>query len=249
MLGQEVMTIDVEKEFAKCVRAIGGIVLDDQLNNPSFPNADYWFPKNRVVCELKRLSENLSEKEAFKKEISDLYRTWVLKKIVPPAPSDVFRINTNDMPEECAYQFIEIIKKRIEFSTIKKANRQIKKTKEFLNEGDAKGLLLLLNDGNLIMNPDLVIHLLRRILNKKYTSISSIIYFSVNPKVSFPGVDMPTSFWIDAILPDRVPVDKTFRDELQNIWFAHHSKLIQGPIHEILMPNDPSILERIKFTK
>ena len=243
------MTIDVEKELAKCVRTIGGVVLDDQLKNPSFSNADYWFPKYRVVSELKRLSENLSEKDDFKRELSKLYQSWMLKKLVPQIPNKVIRINTKDLPEECALEFIEIIKKRIEFSTIKKANKQIKQTKEFLNEGDAKGLLLLLNDGNLIMNPDLVIHLLRRILNKKYTSISSIIYFSVNPKVSFPGVDMPTSFWIDAILPDRVPVDKTFRDELQNIWFAHHSKLIQGPIQEILMPNDPSILERIKFTK
>jgi hypothetical protein len=39
------------------------------------------------------------------------------------------------------------------------------------------------------------------------------------------------------------------RNELQDAWFTHHSKLIQGPIHEILMPNDHSILERIKFTK
>jgi hypothetical protein len=243
------MAIDVEKEFAKCVRGIGGVVLDDQLKNPSFSNADYWFPKYRVVSELKRLSENLSEKEDFKKEISLLYQTWVKKKLVPPAPSKVFRINTKDMPEQCALEFIEIIKKRVESSTIKKANRQIKETKEFLNAKDAKGLLLLLNDGNLIMNPDLVIYLLKRILNKECTSINSVIYFSVNPKVFAPNVNLPASFWIDAIFPEREAADKTLRDELQNAWFAHYSKLIHGPVHEILMPNEQSVLEQIKLTK
>jgi hypothetical protein len=243
------MEIDVEKEFAKCVRDIGGIVLEDQLKNPSFSNADYWFPKYRVVSELKRLSEDLSEKEDFKQDISELYQTWVREKLVPLAPSKVFRINTKNIPDVCTYQFLELIKKRIESSTIKKANRQIKETKDFLNAKDAKGLLLLLNDGNLAMKPDLMMHLLRRILNKQCTSISSVIYFSVNPTASAPGVNKPVLFWIDALLPGREAVDTDLRETLKNSWFDHHSKLVPGPFHEILMPNDPTLLEQIKFTK
>lgn len=56
------MRIDVAKEVAACVRGLGGVVLDEVLRQPDFANADFWFPVERVVVELKCLTENLDRK-------------------------------------------------------------------------------------------------------------------------------------------------------------------------------------------
>ena len=60
------MRIDVAREFAKCVRALNGKVLDDDFSSRKDANADYWFPDNLVIAELKCLSANLFEQSNFK---------------------------------------------------------------------------------------------------------------------------------------------------------------------------------------
>ena len=67
------MKINIEKEFAACVRALDGKVLDDMPGNPLFSKADYWFPTENVFGELKRLSEDLIEKDDFKQKVTKLY--------------------------------------------------------------------------------------------------------------------------------------------------------------------------------
>lgn len=239
--------VDVEKEFATCVRSLGGSVLGDQLVSPSFSNADYWFPGDLVIGELKCLSEDFAEKGDFKQRLSELYVSWLQRRLVPPSTEPVIRFNLQEIPEPCAYEFLEIMKKRIEFSTIKKANKQIRETKHFLNAPDAKGLLLLANDGNLAMKPEVMAHLLARILKGKYSSIDSVIYFSVNHPASASGVPMPSLFWIDAIVPEREPVELTFRHRLRDRWFAHYSAQTSEPVYEVLFPNDPNLVEHIRF--
>jgi hypothetical protein len=76
------MVIDIQKELATCVNAIGGEVLDDVLVNPNFKNADYWFPEYNVVAELKQLSENILEKNDYKQKLTDMYWRWVREGLV-----------------------------------------------------------------------------------------------------------------------------------------------------------------------
>ena len=241
------MTIDVEKEFAFRVQALGGIVLDDTLKAPLFKNADYWFPQENVVAEMKQLHEDMAEKADFKQKISELYNSWVQRNLIPPPTQKKVTINSQDLPELCAYEFLEVMKKRIEFSTIKKANSQVRETKEFFNSPNAKGLLILVNDGNLLMEPSVMAHLLARILKGKYSKIHSVIYFSVNVLASVPNMPQPSPFWMDCLVPDREPISRGLLSRLQEQWFSHVSKLIHGPIYEVLMPPSLEIVEQIKL--
>ena len=50
--------IDIPREIAACVSAIGGRLLDDDHGANNTSKADYWFPDTNVVGELKCLSDD-----------------------------------------------------------------------------------------------------------------------------------------------------------------------------------------------
>jgi hypothetical protein len=63
---------------------------------------------------------------------------------------------------------------------IKQANRQIKSTIAQLGIADGKGLLILLNDGNHLLETDAVLYLIGKLLGQRCRSIHSVIYLTVN---------------------------------------------------------------------
>ena len=243
------MRIDIPTELAVCVKALGGVVLDEILVRPNFSNADYWFSTANVVAELKCLTEDLSTKEEFNESIANLHASWVKRGLVPRPQGERPRINLRELPLKCSREFIEPIKKRLEASTIKKANRQIKETKQHFNASNAKGLLLLVNDGNYMLPPTMMLHLLSRILKDQHSSINSVIYFSVNEISSVPDIPMPALFWFDAIVPGRTPVAVEFSNALRTEWLRHHSTLVPGTISEIKGEGTPEYIDSIQFNK
>jgi hypothetical protein len=243
------MRIDVPNEIAACVRQLNGIVLDDVLEHPTFQNADYWFPDANVVAELKCLTEDLTTNAIFNESVSALHASWVKRGLVPRLTAGRARMNLRDLPPKCAREYVDPIKKRLEASTIKKANRQIRETKKHFNVPDAKGLLILVNDGNYMLPPTMMAPLLYRILKGQHSSINSVIYFLVNETASIPGIDMPSLFWIDALVPGREPVSLEFRKALRAAWMAHHSSLVPGPIFEIEGNTHADLIDNIQFVR
>jgi hypothetical protein len=224
--------------------------LDDSLQEPrAFSNADFWFPAHQVVAELKCLEEDLGNKADFREHISALYDSWVRDGRIEPPMTTKVRLNLRDIPASCAYEFIEVVKKRLEFSTIKKTDKQIKQTKAHLACEDAKGWLLIANDGNLVMKLDMMVHLLARIIKNKYSSIHAVAYFSANQPVSTPGFAMAPFFWIDGILPGREPPPEVLRRTIERAWMRHHSTLIPGPVPEFHIDYEPDVFEQIDFIR
>jgi len=243
------MRIDIPLEMAACVKQMGGVVLDDMLKNPTFANADYWFSDAGVVAELKCLTEDLSTKATFTESLSTLHASWIKRGLIPPPTTNRVRLNLRDLPPRCAREFIDPIKKKLEASTIKKANRQIRETKKYLNAPNAMGLLLLANDGNYMLPPNMMTHLLSRILKGQHSSIQSVIYFSVNVNATVPGVNMPSQFWIDAIPPAREPVSLAFREALRTAWMSHQSRLVPGLLFEVEGSTEAEFIDNIQFSR
>ena len=75
-----------------------------------------------------------------------------------------------------------------------KANKQIKQTKQYFNLTGAKGLLLLVHDGNYSLEPSTVLHLVDRVLGNRHSGINSVVYFTVNMSAAVPGVDRDMKF-------------------------------------------------------
>lgn len=243
------MRIDIANEMAVCVKQMNGMVLDDVLENPDFKNADYWFPGSKVFAELKCLSDDLSTDKAFNESIASLYASWIKRGLLPRTNTKSLRLNLRDLPPICAQEFIDPIKKKLDAGLIKKANRQIRETKEKLVVPDAKGLLLLVNDGNFMLPPTMMMYLLAKMLNGKHSSINSVIYFSANVNSSVPGVNAHCQFWIDALVPQRDPIALKFRKALRTTWFAHLSSLCSGPVIELAGTGSSELLDSIQFSE
>lgn len=240
--------IDIASAFADCVESIGGEVLDRSLPKPaSCSTADYVFRKDGVVAELKCMEHDIMSTPEFQRRINEAYARWVRKGLVPQPEAPSVQVDLRELPEPCVMEFMKPFKRRLE-ATVKKANKQIRETKEHLDLKDAKGLLLLANDGNLSMKPDLVFHLLDRMLRAGFRSINSLVYFSVNHPVSVPGMGMPALLWAAPIIDYRDQVDSAFMNKLRDAWLAHHSRLVEGPILEFgLDCSEPSSIDAIDF--
>lgn len=246
------MRIDVESEFTNCVRKIDGIVSDDIFrgtdNAPK--NADYWFPKYRVIAELKCLSDNLMTSSEFNRRASALYNTWVKRGDVARPADAKIKFKLKDLPKRCVREIVDPLKRRLETNTLKKANNQIKHLRKHLGEPSAKGLLILVNDGDYSYTPAMMSHLLARSLKVHYSSINSVIYLSVNESVKVPGMAEPMFFWANFVLPNREPISQNLYGELKTSWMSHYSGLVPNQsVSEYEMESDSSIIDNIEFRK
>lgn len=240
---------DIQTELSQCVKDMGGSVLDEVLVNPSFKNADFWFPKAGVIAEMKRLSDNYFSQDSFRTFLSEKYKSWVNNGLVSPLGAGKNTVNLADLPVQCANEVLHTLKRKLEDSTIKKANRQIRQTREHFSAKGATGLLLLVNDGNLALPPNMVRALVARSLKNQYRSINTIIHFSVNELVNAPDVSMPALFWAQWSFGDRPKVDQDFLEQLRRAWFSHHSNLVGGDIYEIVPQKGHDPLEEIRFLR
>jgi hypothetical protein len=251
----EIPRIDIEREFANCVRKIGGEVLVDRFGpSPVFENADYAFPQDGVIAELKCLERDTRTEPTFKQRVSALHMQWIREGKVPPLPygGGTWRVNTRNLPRECAVQIENILTKRLQ-RVVEKANSQIKRTKEVLGLPDAKGLLLLANDGDMIFELGGVLHSLHRVLHGKFRQISSIVYFTVNHTVTGPGIHTPARIWLpltinDAPEPDRPSVSQEFLQKVMAGWFNREATILGMPVIAFQRGDDPpEVIERIRF--
>src|SRR6266404_212474 len=88
-------------------------------------------------------------------------------------------IQSRDLPPACQLELEQQINQRLR-KVITKADKHIRVTKETIGLSDAKGLLLLVSDGNYFLRPEQVLGLTGRILGTRFSNINSVVYFTVN---------------------------------------------------------------------
>jgi hypothetical protein len=241
--------IDVTKEFAECVRSIGGTVLDDVLKAPDFKNADFLFPEYNVVAELKCLTEDPLKDLDFHKRITALHKSWADRGLVATNTGPTLSINLRGIPEICAYEMLAILRKKFESKIITRANKQIRETKARLDADDAKGILIIANDGNSLYPPSLLAHVVARSIGSEHRNIHGVIYFTANVP-AFDAIDgEPRLFWIDGIFRDRVQAPKALRVALQNAWHDRYSLLTGSNFPIISIGQDADALDALQFTQ
>lgn len=218
--------LDVERTFAAFVRCYGGGEVVEDLVGPSppYPNADYLFRSVGVVAELKRLAEDKSQDAALRSKISALYHSWMEEGLVGLAYGQV-QIQSHTLPIQCQRELMEICAKPLKY-LIQTANRQIKSTIAKLSVDGGKGLLIVANDGNYLLEPHATLDVIGRVLGKRYRSINSIIYFTVNVYVESDPGSGPTLVWLHAARDSIPAVDYHFVDDLFTAWRAYLGRVI-----------------------
>lgn len=234
------LRIDVEKELTSCFRLMGAVVSDDSTQPDRTSNADYWFPEDNVVAELKCMSTNYFSDRTFMEWLSRAYQNWVTKGLAPRLYTKTAKVNLANLDPRCYQEVLGFVKKRLERS-FKQASKQIKATKAAQGAKAATGLLLLVNDGNFGVVPAMVETIAARCL-PKYSGINTVIYFSVNMPMSAPRMDvdlLPWCIWSKSSVRPAVP--DVFLNRVRECWHKHYESIVGGPIG-VLSGTDDALL-------
>lgn len=239
--------IDVEREVARVVKAVGGQVLDETLPaQRDFENADYAFPREQVVAELKRCEEIVHD-EGFIARGSSLFQQFRAKwqregrNDIPLLLGSTVRINVSDFPEEFQLAWSALLQERL-VPTLRKANAQIKATRARLNMPQALGLLLFAIDGDIDVTLEGLLHVTDRLLRRnRYSCLNGFIFFSANYAIRLPGRP-----WIRPFLfagkDDRPSVPMPFKVGLGSAWAQHVAQLGGPPVLLMGTHSEPELL-------
>ena len=220
--------LSVEETFNAFVKASGGELVSDLFPKaPDFRNADYVFrnhPSGKVVAELKCLEEDLF----LEKKLNELFDKWTAQGRMKPFWGEI-KFKSQDLPSDMQKEVFEKlggpIKKHVD-----KANVQIKTTKDRLGLKDAKGLLLLVNDGNYSLQFNCVPFLLMKALGRDHSGINSVIYFTVNMRAQMVGIERETLIWSPMHRVGVPTVPSEFLQWLWTSWREFHEKTLGEPV-------------------
>jgi hypothetical protein len=240
--------VNIEQEFDACVRKVGGEIVAEIVGpSPGFSNADFLFRQLGVVAELKCLQKDILEDSAYQNALSRMYSTWVAQKLIPDPGDGPIRVQTKTLPDECQTQIFQLLEKPTK-EAIKKANRQIRETKEQLNLSGAKGLLLLANDGCWGLQSNAVLYIVDKVLANRFHSINTVVYFTPNMPALFSDLHRIGPVWVQCPRKGIEQVDAGFLDILRTEWTRAHGTLLGEKMPEIKI-DDPQKILAARFTK
>ncbi len=241
--------LEVEPLVDRVVRLAGGRRVDELIgSNPTFENADYYFELDRVIAELKILEKDDSTDKKMQSKVRDLYTRWAYEGRVPPPPlSGTFTISVADLPEDLRLEFIKPFRSSLQ-GPVKKASRQIKQTKSAFQMSDSLGLLILVNDGNLVFTPAVAFNILHHLLKADHSSINHVIFCTVNLPVMFDNLELQGPFWSSAPVEGRSEIPEPFRAKLSRCWTSVLDETYGLRIPTLKFPNHHAFdLASVKF--
>jgi hypothetical protein len=223
---------DFEAHFRIFIRDFGGMVLPE--NNAK--SADFLFPKDNIVAELKTLQEDARREHATK--LQELVADWRRRGLMMVFGRTI--ISLQKLNPVCQREWLHILEVPVE-RIIGKANRQIRSTKQFLKLSNAKGLLLIANDGNFLhTGPTDYMILVSRVLQKKtptgerrFPNISGVVYFSYR----IGSRDEAIPFWAAGDIEPKgdIPM-REFQERLRRGWVSYMERVTGLPIKEVFKP-------------
>lgn len=212
--------MEVEDTFSKFVATFrGGGTLNSFILKipPGLPNADFYFPEDGVVSELKTLEGDAYDPDLFGKRIirsvelsgysfAD-YLSWIAdKKPFPPEVMTRLNAMLARPIREC----------------IKKALRQIEVTRRIIEKPEVRGLVLLANSGNYGLPPATVMSIAAREFERAGESrLDSLVYFTPNVLHRLEeDNDIGYELWVPVANNGGDTLQK-FIDDLGTSWFDY----------------------------
>jgi len=190
------LVLNVEQSWDEFVASQGGERVDKHVGkSPSFDNADYIFEGDKIVIELKEIQTEFANQPAFHERFLAL-----TKKLIEAEPN--FFPFRNPLPGWFIQEYIRIFRPPLS-RTLKKANKQIRATKNHFGIDTPTGIAVFANEGFVSLGPEQVIALASNILMHSYSSIDCFVYLTVNRYVGVRGSVEPKLIWAP-VYSDRV---------------------------------------------
>ena len=186
---------DVEKLFNQFVVEVGGELGSNLITNTNNqPNADYIFKNPDVIVELKCFQKDLFSFKDDSERMNFLFKKWDSQGIFDNPKKVKRMLISKKLPKECALDLYKAARNSVD-SVIRKANKQIRETKHFLNMPNAKAFLLLCNDGHYYLPHLQFMSLIGDIVFNKYKDIDGFAYFTINVASSLPDKEGDQHVW------------------------------------------------------
>lgn len=220
------MELEIEGELTQAIQLIGGVRASSIVGNtPIFENADFLFQESCVIAELKCLDEDKIEDERIIGKASQLYLKELRAGKAPVIAYGTNILTTEGFSKEYWQKIGDLYRIPIE-RVVRKADRQIQKTKQAISRQDDRGLLIIANNNHTALSPWHAKHLLEGIFQQPiYTNINNAIYFTANLTASIPGSGQDFDCWIE-FKRDFVPsIDQNFLNDLRTAWYKHLATL------------------------
>ena len=215
--------LPVEATWNEFVEFVKGELISHMLpKSPPFENADYLFRSHNVIAELKEVETEFSKSRAFLAGFAELHGRVVAEN---PTWRPLLFGGDGRYPPWFYPEFLRLFRAPIA-RILKKANRQIRETKEHFNTPTATGVLFFVNDGFTHIGPDLIQALASQLLVHSYSSIDSFVYVTVNRYVAISGSDVPRLMWATAYSDRADDSLVEFIDDLGRKWF----RFLEGKI-------------------
>jgi len=239
--------IDVEEAFSDFVEEYGGVVSDRVLEKRhKASNADFIFHESKVIAELKILKEDPFSSAEFRKSRNKKIQQWVQNGDITLEALKAVK-TLGDLPPKC-YRDAEKLYTRSVKTHLEKANQQIKSTKQTEQIEDYKGLLILVSDGNYLLQPkDIRLAVGRLLANpNRFRSINSVLYMTVNVTTERPNEPAPARLWVGLYrdldnMENEVPAK--FLDDLYDKWADYFFSVTGIVLNKISEVNDQGLSE------
>lgn len=223
--------LTVEATWNEFIAIAGGRRVQDLISqSPDFDNADYMFPDFGVVVELKEIRTEFFRTKSVQRKFDELLVRWGKED------ARGYGMYPDWFPREVA----RLIRPSI-IGVLKKANRQIRETKEYFGINQPFGTLVLVNDGFTGMAPNVVQALAGQELIHSYSSIDCLLYVTVNRYVEVSGSYEPRLVWYPAYSSRTTDQLPQFIDDLGRKWRAFLEQKI-GPFTSAVETTDNSAL-------
>jgi hypothetical protein len=225
------MAFKFESAFSECVASVGG----QRVTETVVESADFLFPTDNVIAELKTLQDDARRDHAMK--LQSLVIDWRRRGLLVVFGRTA--ISLRRLNPTCQREWLRILQKPIE-AIVRKANRQIRSTKKLTGRPDSKGLLIIANDGNFLhTSPQDYMILVARVLGKKdrtggrrFSHINGVIYFSYRIRSSQEGLP----FWFAGCVEPSADVALAeLQGRLKHAWYSQVSKATGQVVTELLM--------------
>lgn len=208
--------IDVEPSWRDFVRSVGGQVIEDVVPEPrTFENADFLFPSAGVVAELKEIETEFDRSPAFRNGFHSL-----IGRVMEEDPSwrPLLLGGSGAYPKWFSHELVRLFRPPLS-RILKKANRQLRETKEHFKIATSSGMLVMVNDGFTALEPHYVRALACDLLVNSYSSVDCFLYLTVNRYVEIEGSDVPRLLWMPSYSDTAPDSLVNFVDDLGRKWF------------------------------
>ncbi|MCA2625759.1 hypothetical protein ACQY1Y_09960 [Microcystis ichthyoblabe FBCC-A1114] len=247
---QPLPEMEVEATFNEFVEDLGGELIsklfEGKGKRPN--NADYFFCNRTVVAELKCLEKNYFNDRKVGDKLNLMMHSWITEGLLRQEHIKDGRFQIDDLPRQCAVDVFKVFSSPTK-EAVEKANKQIKETKKYFRLPDAKGLLILANDGNYSIPPNFMMYILGNLLASRYTSIDSFIFFTPNMRAYAPQIDRQFNVWISGrTRPSSNAVESDLLHHIQQSWVSFLERKF-GEVVTQFHIKDHNVVDSIKLVQ